>query len=68
MVAVPAVMPETRPLKDPTVATAGVLLLQVPPAVGSNRTVVAPAQMELTPLITAGTVYTVTVVVAEQPE
>ena len=42
IVAVPPVTPSTRPV-DPTVATDGVPLLQLPPAVASVSVVLAPA-------------------------
>lgn len=57
-VAVPAVTPVTTPAFV-TVATAGLLLAQVPPVVGDN-VVVAPAQIVLDPVIlTTGVLFTV---------
>ena len=58
-VAIPAETPVTTPALV-TVATAGVLLTQVPPVVG-DKVVVKPAQMVLAPVIlTAGKAVTVT--------
>jgi len=51
-VAVPAPTPVTTPVLD-TVATAGLLLAQVPPLVG-DKVVVVPTQMVLAPVIFTG--------------
>ena len=61
MVVVPADTPVTTPDAEPTVAMAGVLLLQVPPVVTSVRGVVNPTQTEWEPAIAAGAGFTVMV-------
>ena len=59
-VADPAATPVTTPA-EVTVATAGLLLTQVPPVVG-DKVVVAPMQIELLPvMLTDGKGLTVTV-------
>lgn len=64
-VAVPAETPVTTPALV-TVATAGLLLAQVPPVVG-DKVVVKPTQMLLFPvMLTAGNGFTVTAVVVEE--
>lgn len=55
MMAVPAVTPVTIPVVAPTVATAGVLLLQVPPGVALLKVVVAPTQWRVVPVMPATT-------------
>ena len=60
-------MPDTVPVPEPTVAIAILLLLHVPPAIASVRSVVAPAQTFVAPLIAAGVRFTVTGVVVVQP-
>jgi hypothetical protein len=66
MVTVPALMPVTTPVAEPTVATAGLLLLQVPaPEVVANK-VVLPTQTFIVPVIGA-IAATVTKKVAVQP-
>src|SRR5579872_5401433 len=50
MVHVPAATPVTTP-DELTVATAGLLLLQVPPATTSNKLVVDPATVVVVPVI-----------------
>lgn len=66
LVKVKVTEPPDTPVTIPplvTVATAGLLLVQVPPAFGSN-VVVASTQMVLTPLtLTKGKAFTVTAVV-----
>lgn len=51
MMVTPAVTPVTTPVNDPTVATPGVPLVQVPPLVASVNTITAPAHTELGPVI-----------------
>ena len=68
MIVVPADMPLTMPLVAPTVPTAVLPLLQVPPAVPSASGRVLPAQTGNTPVMAAGSGLTVTVVVDVQPE
>ena len=51
----------------PTVATAGVLLVQVPPVVVLVSVVVAPIHMPAEPEIEAGVVFVATLIVLKQP-
>ena len=51
MTDVPTVRPETMPLVLPTVAMAGLELLQLPPGVASAREIEAPAQTEPGPVM-----------------
>ena len=53
MVALPAVIPETVPVDEPMVATAGLLLNHVPPPASDNEEVV-PGHAFGVPLIGAG--------------
>jgi len=62
MFVVPAARPETRPVLNPTVAAAVLLLVHNPPAVASVKDVVCPAQTFCMPVITAGKGFTVTTV------
>jgi hypothetical protein len=64
---VPAATPETIP-DEPTVATEAALLLHVPPDVASLKDMTEPAHTEDEPEMAAGTVLTVTVAVAVQPD
>jgi hypothetical protein len=70
MVAVAYVVdiPVTMPVDIPTEATAGLLLLQVPPMVASSSVVVRPEHTARVPLIAAGSGSTVTTAVVIQPE
>jgi hypothetical protein len=66
MIAVPEVTAVTvvvEPEPATTVATAVLLLLQVPPASGSLRLVVSPAQIAVTPAMGDGNGLTVNTVV-----
>ena len=63
----PVVTPVTSPEDEPTVATDGVLLVQVPPNVASVSVVVAVPQIINVPAIGAGNGLIVIVCVAEQP-
>jgi hypothetical protein len=66
-VAVPADTPVTRPALV-TVATAGLLLTQVPPVVG-DKVVVLPTQMLVEPvMLTEGAAFTVTGAVGEETQ
>ena len=56
----PADWPVTTPDPGTTVATAGVSLLQVPPAVASLKVVVEPWHTVKVPVITAGKGLTIT--------
>ena len=49
MYAVPAAMPITIPVALPTVAIAGLLVLHVPPLMGSEKVVVRPEHKEELP-------------------
>ncbi len=64
MVVVPGAMPVTTPPE--MVATDGVELLHVPPGVGSDKVIVAPAHNDVAPAIGAakGAAVTVTLIVA----
>src|SRR5665647_2384158 len=64
---VPPDTPVTTPVPATTVATAGVALLHVPPAVASANVVVKPTHTFVVPVITAGKGLTVTVVVTKHP-
>ena len=66
MVVVPVATPVTIPLVEPMVATDGLLLVHVPPVVGSVRVVVAPTHTNGVPPIVPGAVLTVTTAVAVQ--
>lgn len=59
MVAVPEAMPVTTPVDAPTVATEGLLLLHVPPAVASANVTVDPIHTAVLPLIADGRALTV---------
>ena len=67
MVAVPVDTPVTIPVVAPTVAVAVLLLLHVPPVVGSLSVVVAPMHTTAVPVIAAGSGFTVTVAVFVHP-
>jgi hypothetical protein len=67
IVTVPDDIPFTMPLAEPTVATALLLLLHVPPASVLERVAVGPSQTVLAPVIAAGVPVTVTVCIAGQP-
>ena len=67
MVVPPFTIAVTMPVSEPTVATAVLLLLHVPPAVVSVNVVVDPAQTLVDPEIAAGDVLMVMVVVVMQP-
>lgn len=58
----------TTPDEEPTVATPVFELLQVPPEEAFPKVVVAPSQTESVPVIEDSVAYTVTTVVARQPE
>ena len=69
-VAVPAETPVTTPVMETTVATAGLLLVQVPvpPPAGDNM-VVLPTQIVLAPaMLTTGVAFTVTGAVAAEAQ
>ena len=51
MVQVPAEMPDTMPVDEPTVATRVLLLLQCPPAVESDSVRVPPTHTLVVPLM-----------------
>lgn len=62
----PAETPCKKPVDAPIVATAGVLLLHVPPP-ASVKVVLDPAQTAEGPIIEDGKEFTVTTVVVMQP-
>jgi hypothetical protein len=59
--------PVTTPLPEPTVASDGLLLTQLPPVVASVSVVVKPRHMMPLPLMATGVALTVTGVVVKQP-
>ena len=67
MVAVPAAMPVTVPVAEPTVAFDVLLLLHVPLPVTSVNAVVSPIHTVPVPVMPEGTELTVIVVAAVQP-
>lgn len=67
IVAVPALVPHTTPLEEPTVATDVMELLHTPPDVASPSVVQLPAHILLTPVMVAGTALTVKTAVVKQP-
>lgn len=68
MTVVPAAMPFTKPDKEPIVATAGLVLVQVPPVLPVTVSVVVlPTQTFSVPVMVPGLVETVIVFVALQP-
>lgn len=67
MLTVPADMPVTRPVADPTVAMAGSLLLHAPDGVASVSVVVAVAHTTVLPATGVGTGSAVTACMALQP-
>ena len=64
---VPAAIPVTLPERDPTVPSAVLLLLHVPPGVPSLNVVERPVQTAVTPDIGAGVGLTVTGAITKQP-
>ena len=68
MVAVPAETPVTAPEEEPTVAIPVEPEDHVPPEVASLSVVFAPTQTVAVPDIADGGAFTVTAIVAEQPE
>lgn len=67
MVTRPDVTPETIPLVATMAAIAALLLVQVPPADGSVKVVVAPWHIRVDPIIGPGSGFTVTVADTLQP-
>ncbi len=68
MVTVPAAIPVTTPVSEPTVAVNTSLLLHVPAGVVLLSVVVRPGHTIIVPVIGAGAEFTVTVVVAGTEE
>jgi len=64
---VPNAIAVTSPDEDPTVATAGLALLHVPPVVVVVSVVVCPAQSRNTPLIPPGNGLIDTIAMVLQP-
>ena len=67
MVVLPVLTPVTTPPPEVTVATAGVLELQVPPVEASDNVVVRPIHTFMVPVIAAGNGLTVITSMLEQP-
>jgi hypothetical protein len=67
MVDVPAEMPVVIPDIEPMLATAVLLLLQLPPALASDNAVAWPMHTPVAPVITDGSGLTVTIEVAVHP-
>ncbi len=67
IIAVPAVTPVAIPVVEPMVATPRLLLLHVPPGVGSPKAVVSPTHTLSVPVIGNGNGLTVTVAVIIHP-
>jgi len=67
MYAMPAAIPVTMPVDEPTVAVAVRLLLHVPPDAVSCKAVVAPMQTLSTPVIGPGSGFTVTGILITHP-
>ncbi len=67
IVVVPTVIPPTIPVPAPTVPTAGLLLLHVPPGSASVKVIVAPRQTTDKPLIAPGVGVIVTTATELQP-
>jgi len=63
----PPATPVTIPELEPTVASAVLLLVHVPPVVASLNVVVANGQRTIVPVIAAGSGLTVSVVVVKHP-
>ena len=63
MVVIPPDMPETVPVVEPTEATDGAALVQVPPVTAFASPNELPTQTGVLPVIAAGTGFTVTIVV-----
>lgn len=64
---VPAAIPFTSPVAEPTVAMAGLLLLHVPPGDALLKVVVKPAQILIVPAMPEGSGLTVMGQVTKQP-
>lgn len=68
IVVVPVTLPPvTTPVSDPTLATDGVLLVHVPPEMGSLNVMLDPVHTLFGPDIAVGNAVTDTVVVAGDP-
>ena len=68
IVAVPARLPVTTPVNEPTLAVAEALLLHVPPVTASVKLVTNPTHTESAPNILPGAAVTVTTIVAGVPQ
>ena len=68
MIEVPNAIPVTTPVTGSMVAVLGVPEVHVPPAVASDKVVVAPAHTTKVPVIPPGGGMTFIVIKAEQPE
>ena len=56
----PAATPVTIPVREPTVAEAGLVLLHIPPESDSPSVVVSPTHTEGVPVVGAGVGFTLT--------
>ena len=59
MVVVPAAIPVTRPVPEPTIATLVLLLVQTPPEIASLSVIEVLGQILVTPVIAPGATLTV---------
>jgi hypothetical protein len=66
IVVVPGAKPHTTPVEAPTVATAKLLLDQVPPAVTWLSVIQLPSQTVAAPVMAGGAAFTVTVAMPKQ--
>jgi hypothetical protein len=64
---VPTELPVTTPLAEPTLATAGILLIHVPDDGDALNVLAEPVQIVSKPLIAPGDELTLTVVATKQP-
>lgn len=67
MVAMPVPIPDTMPVDNPTVATVGLLLVQIPPEVASESVMTDEVHWLVGPLM-AATVGTGLMVITEKDE
>jgi hypothetical protein len=68
MVDVPALIPSTDPVVEPTVAMPVAVLLQLPPVMAFASTEFMPMQVLATPIIGPGAWFTVTTVFVVHPD
>ena len=68
MVGVPCALPDTIPVVKPTVASKGMVLLQVPPVDVLLKVMVLPTHTEVDPVVAAGAIFMVTVAYTSGPQ